>query len=326
MTPMDKHTRTRAFAVHGRSLALLLLMVVASTCRAFQQVSPHVVSQSHTPITFDCKARTVGLLRSTASPPPARSVQGISSAYERIEMPTSQTNPNELWKPMIPPIWQAGIGFDETIQWTTRDDPEQVASRLLKKCTAGSSKHGGHDDAAEQQLHNARIQQVVEAMRLFRSHCETNLVEQPDQHRAFKTRIVASRGPRGTKCPQWHIDHVPVRWIQSLAGRGCQYVASKDEGINWSMLLNNGKEESGDDEDANDEFVSLSPQERNKQIVNDKVANIVQGKEMEVMLLVGSRWQEYYASPTTKSHLHPVVHKSPSPMARWEARVLLTQD
>mmetsp|Transcript_16932 Transcript_16932/g.25617 ORF Transcript_16932/g.25617 Transcript_16932/m.25617 type:complete len:215 (-) Transcript_16932:398-1042(-) len=31
-----------------------------------------------------------------------------------------------------------------------------------------------------------------------------------------KVRIVSTRGSTGTKCPRWHVDHVPVRWIVSI--------------------------------------------------------------------------------------------------------------
>eukprot|EP00980_Cylindrotheca_fusiformis_P029414 scaffold23471_cov141-Cylindrotheca_fusiformis.AAC.11 len=57
---------------------------------------------------------------------------------------------------------------------------------------------------------------------------------EPPKH--FKARIVATRGRIGTKCPQWHRDHVPVRWIQALVGPGCQVVLPGSDGIHWEVM------------------------------------------------------------------------------------------
>ena len=146
------------------------------------------------------------------------------------------------------------------------------------------------------------------SLEAFRTYCQTNLL----QCDTFKARIVATRGPSGTKCPQWHVDHVPVRWIQSWVGPGCDLVVGNG-GINWSMI--NGLEE-------NDNLLAV--EDRNRVLVDDKVAKIYSAKEQEPILLVGNRWNEF--SFKSKTPQDPVVHKSPSSIPFWQGRVLLTQD
>ena len=55
-----------------------------------------------------------------------------------------------------------------------------------------------------------------------------------------KARIVSSIGSAGQKCPRWHVDHVPLRLIISLAGPGCIYVPiEKEKEMQMQMQMNN---------------------------------------------------------------------------------------
>eukprot|EP00592_Proboscia_alata_P024121 CAMPEP_0194449992 /NCGR_PEP_ID=MMETSP0176-20130528/130465_1 /TAXON_ID=216777 /ORGANISM="Proboscia alata, Strain PI-D3" /LENGTH=378 /DNA_ID=CAMNT_0039277205 /DNA_START=142 /DNA_END=1278 /DNA_ORIENTATION=- len=51
----------------------------------------------------------------------------------------------------------------------------------------------------------------------------------PPPKPACVARIVASRGSRGTKCPRWHVDHVPLRLICALKGPGVVYLDESAE-------------------------------------------------------------------------------------------------
>ena len=126
----------------------------------------------------------------------------------------------------------------------------------------------------------------------------------------FKVRIVSTRGPSGTKCPQWHLDHIPVRWIESLTGQGCHYIQGSG-GVNWEAVNN-----------LNDETMSI--QDRNEFLVNQKLAKVSKGKPGEGVVLVGNGWSEYAKDNSLK--LQGVIHKSPAPIQPWEGRVLLIQD
>lgn len=117
----------------------------------------------------------------------------------------------------------------------------------------------------------------------------------------FKARIVATRGSVGTKCPRWHADHVPIRWIQSLVGPGCDYLVG-ERGVNRELL--------------NGILDDISTQDANKRIVDSSLASIRQGQEGEAVVLVGR---------DNSRGIPAAIHKSPT-LLPWQGRVLLTID
>jgi len=237
--------------------------------------------------------------------------EAMISSCHKVLLP-AKANSSRLWNALVPPVWNSGtIGFDATVEWSVGDDIEQVAANLVCRCCVQNNGKG--DDNDDGKLHAERIRQLQQAMQSFQDHCTIHLRD----CEAFKARLVASRGPCGTKCPQWHVDHVPVRWIQSLVGRGCQYIES-DDGVNWAMI--NGLE----DEDENN-LMTMTQADRNDALVDADVASIVQAQEADAMVLAGNSWPEFCKQGHLK-FLSPVVHKSPAPIPFWEPRVLLTQD
>ena len=195
---------------------------------------------------------------------------------------------------------------------------------------ANNNNYGIRIDKYALQDHIERLAWSLEFFRDFvTQELRSNIVKSgslPNPNTTFKARIVATRGAGGTKCPQWHIDHVPLRWIESLVGRGCEVVlnsgtddSSSQDGINWSAI--NGLD--------NDDVADVV-EDRNKKLVDSKIADIYCAQQGEVMLLVGNRWDEFAKvkseSKDNARSTHPAVHKSPSPIPFWEGRVLLTQD
>ncbi len=91
-------------------------------------------------------------------------------------------------------------------------------------------------------------------------------------------------------------------------------VGNAKHGIEWNLV--NGLNEKAAD------TVEMSVQERNDALVKVDVADIYSAKEMEAILLVGNRWNDY---ANKAESIPPVVHKSPT--LPWGCeRVLLTQD
>ncbi|KAL3923635.1 MAG: hypothetical protein SGILL_001546 [Bacillariaceae sp.] len=139
----------------------------------------------------------------------------------------------------------------------------------------------------------------------------------------FKCRLVATTGTSGAKCPQFHIDHVPVRWIQSFVGPGVELVVG-NKGVRWGAFSHMDDDDGDEDED---EDVFWTPQQRNEQLVDGKAANIYSAQPGEAVLMLGSEWNQIsaQASSATSSAVDPVVHKSPE-LPESQSRVLLTQD
>lgn len=177
------------------------------------------------------------------------------------------------WNSLIPLI-PGERGCDVTIHWTC---PDEGSHRLLEHCFSSTKDI--------QTLQPLLYESFQKFQYLFSA-------------KKYKARIVATRGPSGTKCPRWHIDHVPARWIQSLVGPGCDHVVGLD-GINWNYV--NGMETTDD---------------INEELVDESLAQIRHAQVGEGVVLWGSENAE--GKP-------PAVHKSPK-LGPLEGRVLLTLD
>lgn len=225
----------------------------------------------------------------------------------------SSTTPSKRdWQQLCPPLWNPKQTKDSSLLWSCCDDAEQVSIELLRQL--------------DPTIHNPKVAATIgQSLQQFRDFCTRKLLPVNTQNQGhgltFKARIVATRGSSGTKCPQWHVDHVAVRWIQSFVGPGCEMVVGNiQQGVKWDLI--NGLNESDNNDNDNDDVVAMSVHDRNQVLVNDRVVEIYQAKEMEAALLIGNRWADYAKDSTL---LPPVVHKSPT--IPWGCeRVLLTQD
>jgi hypothetical protein len=272
------------------------------------------------------------------------------------------TNP---WTAIVPSpfsffLSSSSPSLDVRVEWT---DPCQGARDMILACP--SFLHH-HDDMAV--MHQAQ-EQLQESLQTFQQFCQDhhhhiiNILSDDDDddplvRMTFRARLVATRGRAGTKCPRWHMDHVPVRWIQALVGKGCDYVVG-ETGIHRSLVNHFLEEEQDDDDDEEEDhdhqectannvndrhehtlgqanvrdrpIAKLQQQANtNTQLVNPAVANIQQAKEGHAMLLLGTRWRllpPVDDDPHHPSNLlpNPAIHKSPT-LWPGEPRVLLTLD
>jgi hypothetical protein len=167
------------------------------------------------------------------------------------------------------------------------------------------------------------------------------------QHRAV-LRFDASRGKRATKCPKWHYDSVPFRWIQSLVGPGVDVVTDPGA-VDWSYLLDPDRTE-------------LSAAAHNRRAVRDRSARAVGSRlsssvsgaavarsvpEGDAVVLLGGGWSAWIRTPPFSSPpgaarpqgaagvaasaapasvARPAVHKSPALLFPWQERVLISID
>lgn len=135
--------------------------------------------------------------------------------------------------------------------------------------------------------------------------------------RRCKARIVASRGPIGTKCPRWHLDHVPVRLIMSLIGPGCDYIPE-------SILPHTSNNVYVDRHALNG--LDMDDSVRANRIIVPDERGVVRSKVGEAVVLMGREWDTVdEAGKDDTGILHAAAHKSPS-LSPFEGRVLLTVD
>lgn len=222
------------------------------------------------------------------------------------------------WESIVPPADLVGslfagggrhvrrgiLGADVTVEF---DDSIHGAKQLLEGCGIA-----GNDDAA---YHLYQVLSFYQDIVSFKSG---------GKKRSCKARIVSSRGPIGTKCPRWHLDHVPVRLIMSLVGPGCVYIPER---------LSSGKERASG-RDSPGVFVDrealngleLDDTARANRIIVPSEEGAVHSAPGDAIVLMGREWDTTDDNATdAKEVLHAAAHKSPS-LGLFEGRVLLTVD
>jgi hypothetical protein len=253
---------------------------------------------------------------------------------------------------------QPPSSLDISITWAPdEEDPCDVARKIVQECLRSQKIDSKQDD---DKFISSVEDSLAESLRTYRDFCQTHLIQQeehridtkgcdrncdcgdndnnidlletpsknnPNNRTLMKCRLVASRGNSGGKCPQFHIDHVPCRWIQTFLGPGTDIVLVDDRDsdggvINWEAFSNSRTGEDNDEDDE-DDIVSWNVKDRNKLLVDSTRANVYHSKEGEALLLAGSRWNDYAA--VSSSITKPVVHKSPV-CSDDQCRVLFTQD
>lgn len=135
--------------------------------------------------------------------------------------------------------------------------------------------------------------------------------------RKCKARIVASRGSIGTKCPRWHLDHVPVRLIMSLVGPGCDYIPESISPHATNNVYVDRHALNG---------LDMDDSVRANRIIVPDDEGVVHSKVGEAIVLMGREWDTVGdASGDDSGILHAAIHKSPD-LSPFEGRVLLTVD
>jgi len=213
---------------------------------------------------------------------------------------------------------------DVSTQWDSqREGTFTVAARLLQQALPAGR---GTDEATAVLLHT----DLAASLQAFVDFLERHLPP-PQHHNAeddgnlrLSARLVATRGTAGTKCPQWHVDHVPVRWIQSLAGPGCLWVQDNGDdddksAICWDRI--NALDD--DDDDGVLDPKNAAADNRNALLIDARRSVVRQAKPGEAVLLLGSEWNGEHAATMVR---RPAVHKSPEIRWPWQGRVLLTMD
>ena len=186
------------------------------------------------------------------------------------------------------------IGADVTAIF---DEPVDGARQLLDGC--GIKTQDDNDET----LHHLK-----EALSYYQDY-----VSFASGARSCKARIVASRGPVGTKCPRFHLDHVPVRLIMSLVGPGCDYIPEhKGDSSNVDRSALN--------------TLDLDDSIRANRIIVPDEKFVVHSNVGEAIVLMGREWDTVdEAGNDDTDILHAAAHKSPS-LSPFEGRVLLTVD
>ena len=236
---------------------------------------------------------------------------------DKRDMPL-QANVASTWKRIVPKADLVGtlfsgamgrggrqmrrgiLGADVTVIF---DDPFEGARQLLNGC-----------DIQFQDDNDETLQHLQAALSYFQHYVS---FASGGVARKCKARIVASRGPIGTKCPRWHLDHVPVRLIMSLIGPGCDYIPESISPHATNNVYVDRHALNG---------LDMDDSARANRIIVPDDNGVVHSKVGEAVVLMGREWDTVgEASDGDNGILHAAAHKSPD-LSPFEGRVLLTVD
>ena len=245
-----------------------------------------------------------------------------------------QTTPTKLplniWKKLVPSPFEKGSsnafsqqGVDVT---SIFEDPRMGAEELMRQC--GFSPTSSSPEPLSSAQYDETRQHLEDCLAIFQQTVSDSLSPSLSSTiiPTFKARIVSSRGQAGTKCPRWHLDHVPLRLILSLEGPGVCYIQQTtspnecdccEDKENENVVVNNSQE--------------INTIQANK-VIRDQYSNDkeIKAKAGEVVLLLGKTWENTIKKQREDGmkQIPPIeaaIHKSPT-LLPLQGRVLLTVD
>jgi hypothetical protein len=255
---------------------------------------------------------------------------------------------------------------DRVVEAMERDDGDEeellllrgAARRALESHNCGGASESSFLLTPDQTNELAGIMtsfsRWVRSLLSSNDHRKEHRQQEHHHHRSDHYRAVlrfdASRGKRATKCPKWHCDNVPFRWIQSLVGPGVDVVPDPGA-VDWSYLLDPDRPDLPVSDHNRRVLRTASPSpplevSACSRGVDSRAAStaIRSVPEGEAVILRGGQWNAWIktqqhpslaggcevTSETCASAMagmvRPAVHKSPTLSLPWQERVVIAID
>ena len=270
------------------SFVFVLLLLSSFSCfaSAFQLQRPMVIVHTSRQLNND-----------TATPVRKTIQKKVVAERKKNKGDEQWINDNVLVKPIMEKMTkQCSSIFSQLIPILPGDGPRTTVTFL-------DPTEGAQQMATALELSDAAIPILAASFTEYQRLLE-NLFHEEQEEPSSSTaaaatkpwchaKMTCTRGKEGTKCPRWHNDNVPIRWVQALIGPGCDYVAS-EEGVDRDAPI------------RMDGGVCRR--------VNEATADVRQGRTGEAIVLGGFQGFDKAA-----------FHKSPT-LRFMEGRVLLTID
>jgi hypothetical protein len=240
---------------------------------------------------------------------PPRNPLFETSNFITKHMPVPSTAFIHNIAPEAPKLWDlitqknenGRIGVDITVEFR---DAKEGSAALVQKCLVRSNA-----EMLDEELEGIE-NYIADALVFFQES-----IGNEQENGIFKARLVSSLGSVGEKCPRWHVDHVPLRLIMSLAGPGCIYIPMEKEVGHPFRVNRDALNELDDDDTARANEVILPYGEKDVAVYAD---------EGDVLLLMGRAWEDHYSDELVKSG-RAAPHRSPQ-LSKDQLRVLLVVD
>jgi len=260
--------------------------------------------------------------QSSVSPPKTNPIfKSTNVLSKHFAIPTTSfldkisPRPNYLWERMALALMstqqqnrkdgRGKIGVDVTVEFR---DAKDGATTLVQNCLDDSKAQIDHDEL------ESMMQYITNVLEYYQTHIH-------QKNALYKVRLVSTIGTKGQKCPRWHVDHVPLRLVMSLAGPGCVYIPYEMEVEHLTFVDRNALNGSDEADSTRANELILPHGER-------EIA--VYAKEGDAILLMGRAWEGEIQQPSSSqmergTMILAAPHRSPS-LCSDEIRVLLVVD
>lgn len=239
--------------------------------------------------------------------------------HTSVYIPTFQdyTYRPDAWEGLSSKVRRSQRVQEFIFEWDESEDDEkliEIAEMAIGQTQDWFAKNTNEDCSM-------RALDLSSSLQCFVEHCRSNLVN----IRSYKLKLSAAHGPSATRCPLWHADSVPIRWIQSYLGPGCVYLNEDEFGSNkdnkFDPFLQRVR-----NSDPDVESKRLGDNWKQK-LVERSGISISQSPTGEAAMLVGRLWP--FVSNQKRPTMGPtagVLHRSPHNIPRGQDRILLNLD
>ena len=195
--------------------------------------------------------------------------------------------------------------------WEKEEDFALVANSI--SCSINSC----FDD--DKEAHRARLADIEDSMKTFISFCEANL----DSGRilGYEIKVSNLHGEKATQCPAYHVDNVPIRWIETLHGPGSVYLDPEEHASHYD---NGGLLRNMVDTTPPAKFREYTGRKWKEEVVKTLGIEPSRAIAGQPLILVGHRWAD--AAKDKHNFRQGVLHRSPTNVPASQARILLVLD
>ena len=225
--------------------------------------------------------------------------------------PVEASHASPHWHQFVPKLWDNPRGIDIRISWVCPSLQQSESTKIAYSFLDTIEETRRLPIIGRRTLEK----ELAEWMRCFERYCGNYLVPFNDNGMVLSARLVCNRGAASTKCPKWHQDYVPFRWIQALVGPGCEWVEPFASDATTRFV-----ERSNANYDAVKRTRGTQQDDHELNSLNCQVHRAETG---QAIILLGKKWN---SKARENSELEPVIHKSPDGIRPWQGRVLLTMD
>ena len=229
---------------------------------------------------------------------------------------------SDAWSDLSSIVWKSQRTKEIVLEWDEAIGQEERLVEIAK--LAVDETEVWFKDGASDNSRMLRMLNLCSSMRCYVKHCRKHLTN----IRSYKLKLSAMHGSNATRCPLWHADNVPLRWIQSYTGPGCMYMdeeAHKNNNGKVNPFLQRVRES-----DYDEEARRLGPDWKKKLVELSGVPTLG-SPTGEPALLVGRMWstwsieKEQQDTPL-QGPMAGVLHRSPHNVPVDQERILLNLD